>query len=264
MEQEAERGERCRYCFDFSSDLAPCMFCHPVTGQAREAVIVPRPPDARGPQGTARTGERGFTASASSAEIPAAPPGNSSGSSSSSSAPTSGVGGCPLGSRAEHGHGAASTRWQDAGALVSIGGQFLSSAADTCSVCLAVVPRPSWASMLACEVCREPACADCLMIDPGGEDGPVEFLCPGCRQSRRQQGLTAELEALFKDLRDTRVDEALVLELSEIVGCSQAVAQSLLTEHQGNLEGAVRHHVAMESRREGESGGGGASPATHP
>ena len=118
--------------------------------------------------------------------------------------------------------------------------------------------------MLACEVCRRPACADCLLLDAGGEDGPVEFLCPGCRQSQRQQGLTAELEALFNDLRDPRVNEALVLELSEIVGCSQAVAQSLLTEHQWNLEGAVRHYVAMESRREGGSGSGGASRAAHP
>ena len=260
MEQEAERGERCRYCFDISSDLAPCMFCHPVTGRAREAVIVPRPPDARGPQGTARTGERRSTASASSAEIPAAPPEPQAEPDQAQTLEQE----QEQEQCAEHGHGAASIRWQDAGAFVSMGGQLLSSAADTCSVCLSVVPRPSWVSMLACEVCRRQACADCLMIEPRGEDGPVEFLCPECRQSRRQQGLTAELEALFEDLRDPRVDEALVLQFSEIVGCSPAVAQSLLTEHQWNLEGAVRHYVAMESRREGGSGSGGASRAAHP
>ena len=31
MVQEAERGERCRYCFGFSSDLIPCVYCHPTS-----------------------------------------------------------------------------------------------------------------------------------------------------------------------------------------------------------------------------------------
>jgi len=62
--------------------------------------------------------------------------------------------------------------------------------------------------------------------------------------------MTAELEALFGDLRDTRFDEALVVEISEIVGCSQAEARALLIRHQGNLEGAVRSYIASEGRRE--------------
>ena len=120
--------------------------------------------------------------------------------------------------------------------------------AGTCSICLTVVHRPSWASMLTCEACNAPACAACLVPNAAAVDGPVELVCPRCGHSLRQQRMTAELEALFGDLKDTRFDDALVVELSEIVGCNQADARALLLRHEGNLERAVRSYIAPEGR----------------
>ena len=122
--------------------------------------------------------------------------------------------------------------------------------AGTCSICLTVVHRPSWASMLTCEACNAAACTACLVPSAEAVAGPVELVCHRCGHTRRQQSMTAELEALFGDLRDTRFDEALVVEISEIVGCSQAEARALLIRHQGDLEGAVRSYIASEGRRE--------------
>ena len=118
----------------------------------------------------------------------------------------------------------------------------------SCSLCSRVLHWPWWASMLTCEVCRLPACVACLEPDAATEDGPVELICLPCRRARRQECLTAELEADFQDLRNPQFDEALVVELSDIVGCSQAEANALLIWHEGNLERAVRSYIASEGR----------------
>jgi len=76
--------------------------------------------------------------------------------------------------------------------------------------------------------------------------------------------LTAELEALFHDLRKPQFDEARVVELSDIAGCSQAEAHELLIRHEGHLERAVRAYIAAESRRDGNGKGAGAAPAAYP
>ena len=69
--------------------------------------------------------------------------------------------------------------------------------------------------------------------------------------------MTAELEVLFRDLRNPQLDESRVVELSDIVGCSLAEQNALLIRHEGNLERAVRSHIAAESRREGSGRGAG-------
>ena len=73
----------------------------------------------------------------------------------------------------------------------------------------------------------------CLHLDASAEDGPVEFLCWPCKESRRQRRMTGELETIFADLRETRLDETTVVELSEIVGCGREEAHALLGEHRG-------------------------------
>ena len=92
------------------------------------------------------------------------------------------------------------------------------------------------------------ACMECLKVDASQEDGPIEILCPECKQARRQERLTEELEDLFDDLGKALFDEATVVELSNIVGCSQAEANALLTQHEGNLEMAARSYIASENQ----------------
>ena len=92
------------------------------------------------------------------------------------------------------------------------------------------------------------ACMECLEPDASQEDGPIEILCPECKQARRQERLTEELEDLFDDLGKALFDEATVVELSNIVGCSQAEAKALLTQHEGNLEMAVQSYIASENQ----------------
>ena len=76
--------------------------------------------------------------------------------------------------------------------------------------------------------------------------------------------MTAELEALFHDLKNPQFDESRVVELSDITGCSLAEANALLIRHEGDLERAVRSYIAAENRREGNGRGAGAPSTARP
>ena len=86
----------------------------------------------------------------------------------------------------------------------------------SCEICQSALRRSRWTLWLACQDCHVVACMGCLELDGSTEDGPVELLCRACKETRRQQHLTAELEELFQDLRESQFDESLVVELSNI------------------------------------------------
>ena len=86
----------------------------------------------------------------------------------------------------------------------------------SCEICQSALRRSRWTLWLACQDCHVVACMGCLELDASTEDGPVELLCRACKETRRQQHLTAELEELFQDLRESQFDESLVVELSNI------------------------------------------------
>lgn len=273
---EAERGERCRHCYDRSSDISPCMFCSPITGrelQVRETMVVQsrcvprssselpgRPSEGLAPHdrrasplpsqwpavafslmcaccGRARESDTGVGAAApqevccgcaaaplcGSCQWPAggrmarakccrcsgrvSPDGEH---------PPPGERSPPLEEVLLYEH----CRWSiiaparamsprsprplEAGPQTAQPSGRGARAAGTCSFCLTVVHRPSWASMLTCEACNAAACTACLVPSAAAEKGPVELVCQRCGHTRRQQSMTAELEELFGDLRDTR------------------------------------------------------------
>ena len=220
MMEEAERGERCSYCYDLSSDIAPCMFCSPITGRQRQ--VRHRASSSSGPHGRP---------SGEPARRGARPPEPADGGRAS---------------------GAATSDQADgAGRESGKGLEPPPSPSDEegrCQLCRSEVRRVRWALWLACQECHVIACMECLKVDASQEDGPIEILCPECKQARRQERLTEELEDLFDDLGKALFDEATVVELSNIAGCSQAEAKALLTQHEGNLEMAVRSYIASENQ----------------